>query len=265
MIPAIIVARGGSKRLPRKNVLPICGHPLIAWTIIQARYCKYITETWLSTDDDEIADIARGYGARIIRRPNWENPDELSAGKPLEHAVCQIRKQYFFDIHLVCLPTSVCIHPWDLDKLFEAYFKIKDDFPTMSQFTPLAKTREIYVHKKLQYGLANPVLGSKKFDYLTGGFARIITKTDIWLKQQSQIKTHNIQGIEKPLSDPSFYKPVYPYHECEWYQGIDIDDRETFELNQILMEKYILKGQGIEIYRKYAEQRDKTKMEVRNE
>ncbi|TOK51271.1 cytidylyltransferase domain-containing protein, partial [Vibrio parahaemolyticus] len=55
---AIIPARGGSKRLPRKNVLNLAGKPLISWTIDAAKECKYIDEILVSTDDREISNIA---------------------------------------------------------------------------------------------------------------------------------------------------------------------------------------------------------------
>lgn len=60
---AIIPARGGSKRLPRKNILPLCGKPLIAWTIDAAKASSYIDQVVVSTDDEEIAKVAVDFGA----------------------------------------------------------------------------------------------------------------------------------------------------------------------------------------------------------
>ncbi|AYF16587.1 TPA: acylneuraminate cytidylyltransferase family protein [Vibrio parahaemolyticus] len=62
---ALIPARGGSKRLPRKNVLPLNGKPLIAWSIDAANNCPYIDKVLVSTDDQEIADIALQFGAEV--------------------------------------------------------------------------------------------------------------------------------------------------------------------------------------------------------
>ncbi|MBR9873098.1 acylneuraminate cytidylyltransferase family protein [Vibrio sp. J1-1] len=62
---ALIPARGGSKRLPRKNVLPLNGKPLIAWSIEAAKRCSYIDKVLVSTDDQEIADIAVKFGADV--------------------------------------------------------------------------------------------------------------------------------------------------------------------------------------------------------
>lgn len=62
---AVIPARGGSKRLPRKNVLDLAGKPLIAWTIEAAKNSKYIDHFIVSTDDQEIADISKNMAQRF--------------------------------------------------------------------------------------------------------------------------------------------------------------------------------------------------------
>jgi CMP-N,N'-diacetyllegionaminic acid synthase len=64
-ILAIIPARGGSKGIPRKNVIPVGGRPLIAHSIEQARKSRLVTRTIVSTDDAEIADVARAHGAEV--------------------------------------------------------------------------------------------------------------------------------------------------------------------------------------------------------
>src|SRR5450631_4568895 len=62
---ALIPARGGSKSVPRKNLLQVAGKPLIAYSIGHALECTKITRTIVSTDDDEIADVARRFGAEV--------------------------------------------------------------------------------------------------------------------------------------------------------------------------------------------------------
>jgi len=64
-ILAIVPARGGSKSIPRKNLIPIGGKPLIAYSIEQARTSRLVTRTIVSTDDPEIADVARAYGGEV--------------------------------------------------------------------------------------------------------------------------------------------------------------------------------------------------------
>ena len=64
-ILALIPARGGSKGIPRKNLLPIMGQPLIAYSIAQALASRWITRVIVSTDDEEIAQVARAHGAEV--------------------------------------------------------------------------------------------------------------------------------------------------------------------------------------------------------
>lgn len=71
---AIVPARGGSKRLPRKNVLPLGGKPLIAWTIDSARESGSFVDVLVSTDDDEIASVSRAHGALVP----WLRPAEFA-------------------------------------------------------------------------------------------------------------------------------------------------------------------------------------------
>jgi len=67
---AVIPARGGSKRLPRKNIMQIAGHPMISYSILAASESKNITDYVVSSDDDEIIEISRKYGANIeFKRP----------------------------------------------------------------------------------------------------------------------------------------------------------------------------------------------------
>lgn len=65
----LIIARLGSKRLPRKNILLLKGKPLISYAINACRKSKHISKVYVSTESDEIADIAREYGAKIATRP----------------------------------------------------------------------------------------------------------------------------------------------------------------------------------------------------
>ena len=77
---AIIPARGRSKRLPRKNILDFSGKPLIAWTIEAALNSKYIDRVVVSTDDQEIADVSKKYGAELpFVRPDNLATDEATS------------------------------------------------------------------------------------------------------------------------------------------------------------------------------------------
>jgi N-acylneuraminate cytidylyltransferase/CMP-N,N'-diacetyllegionaminic acid synthase len=108
-ICAIILARGGSKRLPGKNVIKLAGKPLIAYTIEAAKKSKYITRIICSTDSKQIASEAKKFGADIpFIRPNHLSEDETPTMDSLIHVVKYLKKQerYVADIVVLLQPTS---------------------------------------------------------------------------------------------------------------------------------------------------------------
>lgn len=89
---AIIPARGGSKGIPRKNIISFCGHPLIAWTIATARKCNAIDEVYVSTDAEDIATVSRQYGAKVMPRPNEIAGDRATSESALIHVADEIER-----------------------------------------------------------------------------------------------------------------------------------------------------------------------------
>lgn len=84
---AIIPARGGSKRLPRKNILDLCGKPLIAWSIDEAKNSKYLDKVLVSSDDDVILNISKNHHADILKRPSELASDSSTTYDALENAI----------------------------------------------------------------------------------------------------------------------------------------------------------------------------------
>lgn len=122
---AIIPARGGSKRVPRKNVLPLCGKPLIAWTIEAALKSRYIDDVVVTTDDKEIAEVSIQSGASVpFIRPAELSDDHAKRGDVIRHAVLfcttQQKKQYDYIIYLQ--PTSPLRRAAEIDKAVEYLF-----------------------------------------------------------------------------------------------------------------------------------------------
>lgn len=108
-VVAIIIARGGSKSIPRKNVLPLKGKPLIAWSIELAKSVSQIDRVIMSTDDDEIASIAQTYGAEVLfKRPAELAQDDTPSLAVVRHCVeyLQNTENYKADIVLLFFPTS---------------------------------------------------------------------------------------------------------------------------------------------------------------
>ena len=102
---AIIPARGGSKGVPRKNIRPVCGKPLIAYTIETALAARRLFYRLIvSTDDEEIAGIARRYGAEVpFMRPAELADDDVPMVPVLQHAVRFVERQDGVRLDWVCL------------------------------------------------------------------------------------------------------------------------------------------------------------------
>lgn len=106
-VAGIILARGGSKRLPRKNVKLLCGKPLVAHTIDTALGSKYINKVVLSSEDEEIKQIGAQFGAEIIHRPHELAQDLTKSAPCVVHAVEELEKNgYKPDIVVLLQPTT---------------------------------------------------------------------------------------------------------------------------------------------------------------
>jgi N-acylneuraminate cytidylyltransferase len=119
---AVIPARGGSKSLPRKNVLPLGGIPLIAHTIRAARAASLVTRVVVSTEDAEIAAIAKRFGADVVDRPLELASDEASSESALLHALddLETREGYRPDILCFLQCTSPLTAPEDIDNVLRS-------------------------------------------------------------------------------------------------------------------------------------------------
>jgi N-acylneuraminate cytidylyltransferase len=98
----VIPARGGSKRIPGKNVKLICGKPLIYWTIRAAQESRLLDDFVVSTDSGSIANVAEGFGARVLMRPKRLARDDTPMVPVLEHAL----RIYQSDVVVLLQPTS---------------------------------------------------------------------------------------------------------------------------------------------------------------
>ena len=92
-VDAIVLARGGSKGIPNKNLKIVNGKPLLFWTINQLKFCNNINETWISSDSDEILNYGHKIGAKKIKRPIELAVDNSSSESAWFHAVNEIENQ----------------------------------------------------------------------------------------------------------------------------------------------------------------------------
>ena len=142
-ILALISARGGSKGIPRKNIRPLAGKPLIAWSIEAALSCDCITRTVVSTDDFEIAEVAKTYGAEIpFIRPSQISTDETPGIAPVLHA---LRALPGFDVVVLLQPTSPLRTADDINNAVEMLLH--------SQANAVVSVNAADVHPYLTYSL----------------------------------------------------------------------------------------------------------------
>jgi CMP-N,N'-diacetyllegionaminic acid synthase len=116
-VVAVITARGGSKGLPRKNVLPLGGKPLIAYSVLTARQARLVNRVIVSTDDEEIMQVARDWGAEapFVRPTELSTPESAHIDVML-HAVQWLESHGGLpDAVLLLQPTTPLRTPEDLD------------------------------------------------------------------------------------------------------------------------------------------------------
>jgi CMP-N,N'-diacetyllegionaminic acid synthase len=113
---AIIPARGGSKRLPRKNILDLCGKPLVTWSIEAGLKSKYTDKVIVSSDDDEILEISKKFGAETIKRPNKLANDTATTFDAIKHTIENIQE---YDYIVLLQPTSPLRNASHIDEAIE--------------------------------------------------------------------------------------------------------------------------------------------------
>jgi len=121
-VVAIILARGGSKGIPKKNIIDFCGKPLIVWTIEQLQLAKGIDSIWVSSDSEEILSISQSCGLETIYRPADISSDTATSESGWLHALTVIEKEKGeADIIVAPQVTSPLREPSDFEKGIEAF------------------------------------------------------------------------------------------------------------------------------------------------
>ncbi|UFH56402.1 pseudaminic acid cytidylyltransferase [Spirosoma sp. KNUC1025] len=126
---AIITARGGSKRIPRKNIRPFLGKPIIAYVINAALASGLFTEVMVSTDDDEIAAVARQYGASVPFLRSPKNADDYATTADVLTEVLDHYKQQeqVFEFACCLYPTAPFITSDLLNQAFSTLTEMQFD------------------------------------------------------------------------------------------------------------------------------------------
>ena len=125
---AIITARGGSKRIPRKNIRDFCGKPIIAYSIEKAIESQIFSEVMVSTDDKEIADVAISYGAKVpFFRTSNNSDDHSTTAEVIDEVLLEYqRRGEVFDYACCIYPTAPFITAETLNTGYEKLEKDSD-------------------------------------------------------------------------------------------------------------------------------------------
>jgi len=121
----LIPARGGSKRLPKKNIKMIANKPLLLWTLEAGKQSKFIDRLIVTSDDEQILKISAEHGAEIVQRPVELSEDHTSTFDAIKHTIEKIEEKYDF----ICLlqPTSPLRHSNHIDEALELLIEKKSD------------------------------------------------------------------------------------------------------------------------------------------
>ncbi|WFE83162.1 cytidylyltransferase domain-containing protein [Parabacteroides chongii] len=217
----VIPARGGSKRLPGKNIFPLGGKPLLAHSILYSRQVLPDTELYVSTDKEEIAHVAREYGAEVIERPAELSGDLCSTDLAMQHAATQLlREGKMFD-YMVLLQATNPLRP---EGMMEDAIQVIETGQYDSLFTvsPLVRKLGRLIDEK--FVPWNFVFGQRSQDmeplYFENGLLYITSK--------EQILKGNIRG-----------KSLFSLVVDHPFGSLDIDTQEDFDRVEYYMHKYL--------------------------
>ena len=219
---AIIPARGGSKRLPRKNILPVGGKPMLAWPVQACLDSGVFHSVIVSTDDDEIATVAHKAGARIIIRPAEMATDTASEILAYQHvietlAAEKITPEFFCGVY----PTAIFL---SADDFKEAFQKIKE---TKADVVMGVSAYDLHPFKALEE--------------TSGGHLKMVYPE--WCLKRSQLYPHYVASngtlyffrTQPFLQAPTYYPEKLAGYEIESSRVTDIDTEEDYKLAQFMM------------------------------
>lgn len=218
---AIIPARGGSKRLPRKNVLNLAGKPLIAWSIEAGIKSKYIDKVLVTSDDEDILNISKKFGANIIKRPAELSSDISTTFDAIKHTIDNVEK---YDFIVLLQATSPLRNEKHLDEAIELLeLKVADAVVSVCEMdhSPLW-SNTLDENLSMVGFLKDEVLNKRSQDlekYYRLNGAIYICKTD------------------KCLEEKSFFlkKNIFAY-KMDRESSVDIDEEIDFKMAEIIKE-----------------------------
>lgn len=191
----IIPARGGSKRIPKKNIVDFCGKPLIAYSIENALNSSIFDEVFVSSDDEEILQISANFGAKSFKRDEFCD-DYSSSLEALRYSIKGLLKQNF-NFENVCLlyPSAPLINAEILKDAYESFLQSKAlflfaasefDYPIQRAFS-LDENSRVCMFDESFYNARSQDLTRAYHD--AGAF--YFASKDTWLKENFIFKKHS--------------------------------------------------------------------------
>ena len=224
-ILAIVPARGGVQRIPRKNLAPLRGKPLIYYAIRNGQQCPYVTTTVVSTEDSEIARVAEELGSLVIPRPARLSQPETKTEPVLVHNVNVLKEQgEAYDAVLLLQPTTPFRKTATLSKTIEIFFEKNADSvvtvaPVPAKFNP-------YKGGTIEDGLLRP-FSSKS------GMIRRDQDAPVLYMRNGQVYVSKTSLIEQGRL---FGERCVPYVMDEEFI-VNIDDYSDLALAEFLVDK----------------------------
>jgi CMP-N-acetylneuraminic acid synthetase len=222
-ILGLITARGGSKRLPGKNVIELGGKPLLAWSVLLAKQCDLLTKVVLSTDSEEIATVGRAYGAEVpFTRPKELAGDNAPHLDVLQHALNWYReKGETFDLLMLLQPTS----PFRSIEHLEDCVSVAKAHPGCAVKTVVRTTHPEFCRRLNKDGTLEPILGTQSPGYLRSqDFEPVYTTNGaVYLWPTDVITSGNIDSV------PTRAVEMNAMH------SMDIDSLEDLEIARALV------------------------------
>lgn len=231
VVLGIVPARGGSKSVPRKNIRPLRGKPLIAYTIESARAAMRLSRLIVSTDDEAIASAARAFGAEVP----FLRPPELAADDTLDqpvflHALRWLAEHegYAPDYVAVLRPTSPLRQPEHIDGAIEVALATGADVVKSVTVTGVHP----YKTWRIESGRLRPFVPSALWDRRGPDVPRQELPTVYW-----QDGVVDIVAVRLILDPPPSFADVFfaPYVMDQRY-SVDLDTEEDFERAEVIME-----------------------------
>lgn len=220
---AIIPARAGSKRLPSKNIKPLAGKPLVAWTVEQACSCEYFSDVIVSTDCQSIADIAQTYGAEVpFLRPAALSDDTASSIAVVEHALNHFARQgKTFDYIALLEPTSPLRKKEDLNQAMRTFLENSGHYHAMVSVGKIEREHPAIIKAITPEN-------------------RLLPYAEHFLEKEAYFPYGVIYAskVSTLLATKTFYQPeTLPYFIERW-QNFEIDDEVDFLCTESLLQKY---------------------------